>query len=333
MQFYLNGYRPGDPLIAEAHPSAAERPREVPKEVDVLIVGCGSAGLVLAAQLANFPEITTAVIDRRDGPLEVGQADGVGLPHGRDVRGVRSGRPPTVRGVLGQRGLVLAARSRGPDQDQACRARPGHRGGLVGVPARDRQSGADADLPPGVHGAVRQSFGAVLRTPASDISLDSRGSSEHPVAVTVQHVRAEATGESAVIRARYVAGCDGSRSAIRTAIGRALVGDLTDESWGVMDVLAVTDFPDIRVKCAINSANHGNILIIPREGGYLVRLYIELDEVSVRSRQTAPHSGEAGRDSQPHHAPVPGRTQRRRVVVGVRDWSAAVREVRRRAGW
>ena len=49
-----------------------------------------------------------------------------------------------------------------------------------------------------------------------------------------------------------------------------------------MDVLAVTDFPDIRVKCAIQSANQGNILIIPREGGYLVRFYIELDEVNDR---------------------------------------------------
>ena len=91
---------------------------------------------------------------------------------------------------------------------------------------------------------------------------------------------AEATGETSTIRARYVVGCDGARSAIRTAIGRELVGDATNESWGVMDVLAVTDFPDIRVKCAIHSANQGNILIIPREGGYLVRFYIELDEVA-----------------------------------------------------
>src|ERR1043165_2980054 len=35
------------------------------------------AGLLLAATLAQFPEISTAVIDRRDGPLAVGQADGV----------------------------------------------------------------------------------------------------------------------------------------------------------------------------------------------------------------------------------------------------------------
>src|SRR6185312_15091542 len=77
MQFYLSGYRPGDPSIEDPHPSVAERSGELPESVDVLIVGCGPAGLVLAAQMANFPDIRTAVIDRRDGPLAVGQADGV----------------------------------------------------------------------------------------------------------------------------------------------------------------------------------------------------------------------------------------------------------------
>jgi phenol 2-monooxygenase len=89
----------------------------------------------------------------------------------------------------------------------------------------------------------------------------------------------EETGEISTVRSKYVIGCDGSRSIARTAIGRELVGDATNESWGVMDVLAVTDFPDVRVKCAIYS-EQGNILIIPREGGYLVRFYIELDQVS-----------------------------------------------------
>jgi phenol 2-monooxygenase len=77
VQFHLNGYKPGDPLIEDAHPSVAARRGSLPAEVDVLIVGAGPAGLVLAAQLAQFPEITTAVVDRRDGPLAVGQADGV----------------------------------------------------------------------------------------------------------------------------------------------------------------------------------------------------------------------------------------------------------------
>ncbi len=52
-----------------------------------------------------------------------------------------------------------------------------------------------------------------------------------------------------------------------------------------MDVLAVTDFPDIRLKSAITSSA-GNVLIIPREGGYLVRLYIELDGVPERGSTT-----------------------------------------------
>ena len=77
MQFYLNGYRPGDPFVEDPHPSVAERPGGLPEETDVLIIGCGPAGLVLGAQMANFPDIRTVVIDRKDGPLEVGQAGGV----------------------------------------------------------------------------------------------------------------------------------------------------------------------------------------------------------------------------------------------------------------
>src|SRR4051812_28157597 len=77
MQFYLAGSKPGDPFVADAHPSVAARTGRFPEEVDVLIVGCGPAGLVLAAQMAAFPDLHTAVVDRRDGPLQVGQADGV----------------------------------------------------------------------------------------------------------------------------------------------------------------------------------------------------------------------------------------------------------------
>jgi phenol 2-monooxygenase len=51
-----------------------------------------------------------------------------------------------------------------------------------------------------------------------------------------------------------------------------------------MDVLAVTDFPDIRFKTLIQSGGEGNIIIIPREGGYLARLYIELDKLKAGER-------------------------------------------------
>jgi phenol 2-monooxygenase len=63
-----------------------------------------------------------------------------------------------------------------------------------------------------------------------------------------------------------------------------LVGDALNQAWGVMDILAVTDFPDIRLKAAIQSINEGNVLIIPREGGYMVRMYIELDKLKEDER-------------------------------------------------
>ena len=77
MQFYLNGYQPGDPDLHAPSPAAATRAAGLPETVDVLIVGTGPAGMLLAAQLAVFPGITTRIVDRRDGPLQVGQADGV----------------------------------------------------------------------------------------------------------------------------------------------------------------------------------------------------------------------------------------------------------------
>src|SRR5262245_61203241 len=77
MQFHVDGFRAGDPRVRPIHPAAAARPAELPDAVDVLIVGCGPAGLVLAAQLAEFPTITTRIVERKPGPLELGQADGV----------------------------------------------------------------------------------------------------------------------------------------------------------------------------------------------------------------------------------------------------------------
>ncbi len=46
-----------------------------------------------------------------------------------------------------------------------------------------------------------------------------------------------------------------------------------------MDVLVESNFPDIRTKCSIHSHDGGSILLIPREGGYLVRFYVDLGDV------------------------------------------------------
>jgi phenol 2-monooxygenase len=79
VQFHLNGFEPGDPEISDPAlrfpPSGASG--AVPSEVDVLIVGCGPAGLTLAAQLAAFPDIKTCIVEQKSGRLLRGQADGI----------------------------------------------------------------------------------------------------------------------------------------------------------------------------------------------------------------------------------------------------------------
>ncbi|MGY4409540.1 2-polyprenyl-6-methoxyphenol hydroxylase-like FAD-dependent oxidoreductase [Bradyrhizobium sp. LB7.1] len=79
MQFHLNGFQPGDPEIADPAEriQASGAAGAVPDEVDVLIVGCGPAGLTLAAQLAQFPDIKTCIVEQKPGRLLVGQADGI----------------------------------------------------------------------------------------------------------------------------------------------------------------------------------------------------------------------------------------------------------------
>jgi phenol 2-monooxygenase len=293
MQFYVNGYKPGDPFVADPDPLIADRPAGLPTETDVLIVGAGPAGLVLAAQLAAFPEIRTVVIDRKDGPLEVGQADGVAcrtvemfeafgladrlINEGYHVNEVAFWRPAAQdRGKIARTGII-------DDVEEGISEMP-H---VIVNQARmlayllDHMERSPSRLRPhyGLH--------------AGSIQIDETGASEYPVTVELAHLTGLAeTGETSTLKARYVIGCDGSRSGTRQAIGRELKGDPMNQSWGVLDALVTTDFPDIRRKCAIHSANDGNMLIIPREGGYLVRFYIELDNMRdaeiLRNRSATP---------------------------------------------
>jgi phenol 2-monooxygenase len=49
-------------------------------------------------------------------------------------------------------------------------------------------------------------------------------------------------GESEIVHAKYVIGCDGARSWTRRSLGLELDGEATDFIWGVMDIIPITDF-------------------------------------------------------------------------------------------
>ena len=276
MQFYLNGYAPGDPDI---QPAAVAREAEMPDAVDVLIVGTGPAGMLLAAQLAAFPNIRTRIVERREGPLQVGQADGVACRTVEmfDAFGLSE---KLVREAYGVNETVFWRPS--PD-DPAQIVRTGR-----------VQDVAD-DLSEFPHVIVNQArllsyLEDYMAKSPSRLSVDYgvafetlsvSGQGEYRVTASLR----DAAGRARVVKAKYVVGCDGARSKVREAIGVELRGDFANHAWGVVDMLAVTDFPDIRLKAAIQSAQDGNILLIPREGGYMVRLYVDLGEVDPERRE------------------------------------------------
>ncbi|WJL95023.1 FAD-dependent monooxygenase [Microbacterium sp. ET2] len=278
MQFHHHGYVSGDPRVQPAAGTGVNRPDDLPGVVDVLIVGSGPAGMLLAAQMSQFPSLTTRVIERRDGRLPLGQADGI------QPRSVETFQAfGFAERIMAEAYNIGWMNFWGPDPADPSR---------IVRTARTEDYGYKISEYP--HLIVNQArvldyfAEAAALGPARiapDYGVEFVGltvhdaDAGHPVEVRVRHVAGPRTGQEGSIRARYVVGCDGARSRVREAIGRTHVGSAAQHAWGVMDVLVDTDFPDWRIKCAI-SAEAGAILHIPREGGYLSRMYIDLGEVA-----------------------------------------------------
>jgi phenol 2-monooxygenase len=287
MQFHLNGFEPGDPEIADpaerVRPSGAAGP--VPTEVDVLIIGCGPAGLNLAAQLSAFPDIKTCIVEQKEGRLLLGQADGIAC---RTMEMFHA--YGFAERVMKEACWINETTFWKPDP-----AKPDTivRSGRV----QDVEDGL-SEFPHVVlnQARVHDFFLDVMRrSPARlephyarrllDVRIEPVARFEdHAVTATLEGLGPSHDKRVETVKARYLVGCDGAHSTVRKAIGRELRGDSANHAWGVMDVLAVTDFPDIRFKSLIQSASDGSLLIIPREGGYLARLYVELTALEAGER-------------------------------------------------
>ncbi|WP_223690058.1 FAD-binding monooxygenase [Leifsonia poae] len=277
MQFHHHGYVSGDPRIQAAAGVGIDRPDELPDAVDVLIVGSGPAGMITAAQLSQFPGITTRIVERRGGRLAIGQADGI------------QARSVETFDAFGFAERITAEAYRITEM-AFWKPDPAD-------PTRIVRSARAVDDPAGIsefpHLIVNQArvldyFAEVMATSPTRMTpdyglefvrLEIAETGAYPVTVTLEHTVGDRAGERRIVRARYVVGADGARSRVRESIGCHLAGDQANHAWGVMDVLAVTDFPDIRTKCSIQSET-GNILLIPREGGHLFRMYVDLGEVA-----------------------------------------------------
>jgi phenol 2-monooxygenase len=277
VQFHHHGYVSGDPRVQPAAGVGIDRPAELPDEIDVLIVGSGPAGMLAAAQLSQFSGVTTRIVERRAGRLAIGQADGI---QARSVETFQAFGFAERITAEAYRITEMAFWKPDPaDHSRIVRA----------ARAVDDETGI-SEFP---HLIVNQArvldyFAEFMANSPTRMTPDYgyefrnltvTGEGDYPVTVTLLHTSGPNEGKERTVRAKYVVGADGARSKVRESIGCHLAGDQANHAWGVMDVLAVTDFPDIRTKCAIQSGSGGSILLIPREGGHLFRMYVDLGEV------------------------------------------------------
>ncbi len=265
-------------------PDAGAQGDALPETVNVLIIGCGPTGLTLAAQLSAFPGIETRVVERKDGLLKLGQADGIAC------RTIEMFEAFGFADRIAREVYWVNETTFWKPDETTCEIIVRH--GRV----QDVEDGL-SEFPHVILNQARVHdcyLDFMRKSPRRlepdyerrflDLEIDEHTGTEYPVTVRLERADGTHAGEVETVRAKYVVGCDGARSGVRQVLGRTLVGDSANQAWGVMDVLDVTDFPDIRLKSAIHSANEGNVLIIPREGGYLVRLYVEMDKLAEDER-------------------------------------------------
>ena len=276
MLFHHHGYVSENPRTKPAEEGLSHAD-QLPDNIDVLIVGSGPAGMILAAQLSMFPSITTRMIERRPGRLVLGHADGI------QARSVETFQAFDFAEPIIQEAYHLTQMNIwGPDPEN---------------PEEIIRTGVTIDDETGVsefpHLIVNQArvldyFAEFAANSPSrfkpdwgweltDLVVGDEG--EYPVRVELVGTADSNNGEKKTVHCKYVVGADGARSLVRKKIGRELRGGQSNHAWAVMDILYNTDFPDIRTKCAIQS-KAGSILLIPREGGYLVRLYVDLGDVA-----------------------------------------------------
>lgn len=289
MQYHLNGFKPGNYQVADAarEPATAPPLTALPKEVDVLIVGCGPAGLALARQLADFAGISTCIVEQKAGPMLFGQADGISC-RTMEIMEAFNTSEMLVKECYQLRQNAFWE----PDAANPANIKRTHK-------VEDARLG----LSEFVHGVVNQArlhdlllegmetsitklvphYSRRLLELEVDASL-TQDLNAYPITATLERLDSEQSAKVETIKAKFVVGTDGARSAVRKSLNIQLEGDSANKAWGVMDILAVSDFPDIRVKSFIQSKENGAVMLIPREGGYLFRLYVELDLLDKNQR-------------------------------------------------
>ncbi len=246
----------------------------------MLIVGCGPAGLTMARQLSEFTDITTCIVEQESGPLLFGRADGISCRTIEIMEAFNCSEMIVKESYQLKQNAFWEPDSAHPENIKRTHKIADARLGLSEFThSIVNQARLHEILLEGMKNSVTHLVPHYSRRLLS-VDMDSQVTqdlSAYPVTATFERSDEGDANKIETVRARFIIGTDGARSAVRKGMSIALEGDSANKAWGVMDVLVVTDYPDIRVKSFIQSKENGAVMTIPREGGYLIRMYVELE--------------------------------------------------------
>lgn len=249
---------------------------------DVIVVGAGPSGLMLADNLVRYG-IKTRIIDDRPEKTSTGRADGIQPKTIETLRQMRVAEPLLRKGVRVYDIAFWKSTSHRPLQ----------------------RTGREIHYPPVVdlldpyillvhQGMVEGIFendlherGVEVQRNTAFATFEYTPQMVRPLTV---HCKQNGGQTPKTFGTRYVVGCDGAHSAVRKSIPNATpVGASSDAVWGVLDGVLDTDFPDIWSKVVVHSDELGGVLMIPRERN-MTRLYIEIKpgsaETNLKERAT-----------------------------------------------
>ncbi|CRG82756.1 FAD binding domain protein [Talaromyces islandicus] len=275
-------------------------------QTDVLIVGAGPSGLMAAAWMAQMG-VSTLIVERRSHQTRCGRADGLesrtleildsfGLADkvwaqanhtveialwGATADGKLQRQSVTANSKPGWSRFHESTLSQGRIEEylmEYVRARKHVEVKRETIPTSfeiDYTTIDDQDAFP-----IRVNLKNVQSDPNTLFDGVSTPNSEFSEA---QSDDSGYAGMETTVEAKYILGCEGAHSWLRKQLGLRLEGESYDDSWGVLDIIPLTDFPDIRKRFIIKS-KHGTLMVIPRERK-LVRIYVELlPEAAARYR-------------------------------------------------